>query len=150
MSRLALRLQYPDRQGLLSWLRAPDEPVGSRARIRQNRSAGAIPAPGEAEVWKIIDKAQEEWQKLATLQGELTGYHKPKLTPEQKAAIEKGEEQISRKAQPALQRLKEIEVARWQNAWIPVALRLTDEDLSDAQLAAIDQSSTSTRGRARR
>ena len=95
--------------------------------------------PAEAEVWKIIDKAQEEWQKLATLQGELTGYHKPKLTPEQKAAIEKGEEQISRKAQPALQRLKEIEVARWQNAWIPVALRLTDEDLSDAQLAAIDQ-----------
>ena len=95
--------------------------------------------PVEAEVWKVIDKAQAEWQKLATLQGDLTGYHKPKMTPEQKAAIEKGEEQISRKAQPALQRLKEIEVARWQNGWIPVALRLADEDLSDAQLAKIDQ-----------
>ncbi len=68
--------------------------------------------PAEAEVWKIIDKAQNEWQKLAKLEGDLTGYHKPKLTPEQKAAIEKGEEQISRKAQGALQRLKEIEVAR--------------------------------------
>ena len=95
--------------------------------------------PVEAEVWKVIDKAQGEWKKLATLQGDLTGYHKPKMTPEQKAAIEKGEEQISRKAQPALQRLKEIEVARWQNGWIPVALRLADEDLSDAQLAKIDQ-----------
>ena len=95
--------------------------------------------PAEAEVWKVIDKAQREWQKLATLEGDLTGYHKPKLTPEQRAAIEKGEEQISRKAQPALQRLKEIEVARWQNAWIPVALRLADENLNDAQLAAIDR-----------
>ena len=93
----------------------------------------------EAEVWKIIGKVQEEWQKLATLQGDLTGYHKPKMTPEQKAAIEKGEEQISRKAQPALQRLKQIEVARWQNGWIPVALRLADENLTDAQLAAIEQ-----------
>ncbi len=93
----------------------------------------------EAEVWKVIDKAQEEWQKLATLQGDLTGYHKPKMTEAQKAAIEKGEEQISRKAQPALQRLKEIEVALWQNGWIPVALRLADEDLGDAQLAKIDQ-----------
>ena len=95
--------------------------------------------PAEAEVWKVIDKVQGEWLKLATLEGDLTGYHKPKLTPEQKAAIEKGEKQISRKAQPALQRLKEIEVARWQNAWIPVALSLADENLSDAQLAAIDQ-----------
>ncbi len=93
----------------------------------------------EVEVWRVIDKVQEEWQKLATLQGDLTGYHKPKMTPEQKAAIEKGEEQISRKAQPALQRLKEIEVARWQNSWIPVALCLADEDLGDAQLATIDQ-----------
>ena len=95
--------------------------------------------PAKAEVWRVIDKAQDEWQKLATLAGDLTGYHKPKLTPEQKAAIEKGEEQISRKAQAALQRLKEIEVARWQNGWIPVALRLADDNLSDAQLAAIDQ-----------
>ena len=95
--------------------------------------------PAEAEAWKVIDKAQDEWQKLATLEGDLTGYHKPKMTPEQKAAIEKGEEHISRKAQAALQRLKEIEVARWQNGWIPVALRLADENLSDAQLAAIDQ-----------
>ena len=95
--------------------------------------------PAEAEVRKIIDKVQNEWQKLATLEGDLTGYHKPKLTPEQKAAIERGEKQISRKAQPALQRLKEIEVARWQNGWIPVALLLEDESLSDAQLAAIDR-----------
>ncbi len=95
--------------------------------------------PAEAEVWRVIDKAQDEWQKLATLAGDLTGYHKPKLTPEQKAAIEKGEEQISRKAQAALQRLKEIEVAHWQNGWIPAALSLADENLSDAQLAAIDQ-----------
>lgn len=93
----------------------------------------------EAEVWRVIDKTQAEWQKLATLQGDLTGYHKPKLTPEQRVAIEKGEEKISRKAQAALQRLKEIEVARWQNGWIPAALRLADENLSDAQLAAIDQ-----------
>ena len=95
--------------------------------------------PAEAEVWKIIDKAQNEWQKLATLEGDLTGYHKPKLTPEQKAAIERGEKQISRKAQPALQRLKEIEVARWQNAWIPVALLLADDNLDDTQLAVIDR-----------
>ena len=93
----------------------------------------------EAEAWKAIDKAQREWQKLATLEGDLTGYHKPKMTPEQKAAIAKAEGQISRKAQPALQRLKKIEVARWQNGWIPVALRLADENLSDAQLAAIDK-----------
>ena len=95
--------------------------------------------PAEAEAWKVIDKARDEWQKLATLEGDLTGYHKPKLTPEQKAAIERGEAQISRKAQAALKRLKEIEVARWQNRWIPVALRLADESLSDAQLAAIDR-----------
>ncbi len=102
-------------------------------------SKGPSLRSAEAEAWKAIDKAQEEWQKLATLQGDLTGYHKPKMTPEQKAAIEKGEGQISRKAQPALQRLKKIEVARWQNGWIPVALRLGDETLSDARLAAIDQ-----------
>ena len=95
--------------------------------------------PAEVEAWRVIDKTQDEWQKLATLQGDLTGYHKPKLTPEQKAAIEKGEEKISGKAQPALQHLKQIEVARWQNRWVPVALRLADENLSDAQLAAIDQ-----------
>ena len=95
--------------------------------------------PAETEVWKLIDTVQSEWQKLATLQGDLTGHHKPKMTPDQRAAIEKGEDQISRKAQRALQRLKEIEVARWQNGWIPVALRLSDESLSDAQLAAIDQ-----------
>ena len=45
--------------------------------------------PAEAEVWKVIDKAQDEWQKLATLQGDLTGYHKPKMTPEQRAALNK-------------------------------------------------------------
>ena len=95
--------------------------------------------PVEAELWKVIDKAKTEWQKLATLEGDLTGYHKPKMPPEQKAAIEKAEEQISRKAQPALQRLKEIEVARWQNGWIPVAMRLADHDLGDAQLAKFDQ-----------
>ena len=71
------------------------------------------------------------------------GLYKPKMTPDQGAAIEKGEDQISRKAQPALQRLNGIEVARWQNGWIPVALRLADESLSDAQLAA---SSIATRG----
>jgi len=95
--------------------------------------------PAEVEVWKIIDGVQKEWQKLATLEGDLTGFHKPKMTPEQKAAIEQGEDQISRKAQPALQRLKEIEVARWQNGWVPVALRLSDESLNDAQLAAIEE-----------
>ncbi len=95
--------------------------------------------PAEVEVWKIIDQVQKEWQKLATLEGDLTGFHKPKMTPEQKAAIEKGEDQISRKAQPALQRLKEIEVARWQNGWVPVALGLADESLNDAQLAAIEE-----------
>ena len=95
--------------------------------------------PAEAQVWKLINKVQREWQKLATLEGDLTGYHKPKMTPEQRAAIEKGGERISQKAQPALQRLKEIEVARWQNGWIPVALRLADENLTDTQLAAIDQ-----------
>ena len=72
--------------------------------------------PAEAEAWQVIDRARDEWQKLATLEGDLTGYHKPKLTPEQKAAIERGEAQISRKAQAALKRLKEIEVARWQTA----------------------------------
>ncbi len=102
-------------------------------------SRGPSLRPAEVEVWRIIDKSRDEWQKLVTLEGELTGYHKPKMTPEQKAAIEKAEEQISRKAQPALQRLKEIEVARWQNAWSPVALRLANESLSDAQLAEIDQ-----------
>jgi hypothetical protein len=56
---------------------------------------------------------QSEWQKLATLRRDLTGYHKPKMTPDQRAAIAKGEDQISRKAQPALQRLNGIEVARW-------------------------------------
>ncbi len=93
----------------------------------------------EAEVWKVLNNVQKEWQKLATLQGDLTGYHKPKMTPEQKAGLAKGEDHISRKAQPALQRLKQIGVARWQNGWIPVALRLADETLSDAQLAAIEQ-----------
>jgi hypothetical protein len=105
-------------------------------RIRQR---GPSLRPAEAEAWKIIDKAQKEWQKLETLEGDLTGYHKPKMTPEQKAAIHKAEEQISRKAQPALQRLKEIEVARWQNGWSPVALQLADENLNDAQLAEVEQ-----------
>lgn len=95
--------------------------------------------PVEAELWKVIDKAKAEWQKLATLEGDLTGYHKPKMPPEQRAAIEKGKQQITRKVQPALKRLKEIEVARWQNGWIPVALRLAHEDHSDAQLARIEQ-----------
>ncbi len=93
----------------------------------------------EAEVWKILDKAQKEWQKLADLEGELTGYHKPKMTPEQRAAIEKGEGLIGRRIQPSLRRLKEIEVARWQNGWIAVALRLEDENLKDRQLAAIEE-----------
>jgi len=107
-------------------------------RLRIGRRQPSLHA-SEVEVWRLLDKVQKEWQKLANLQGDLTGYHKPKMTPEQKEAIAKGEEQISRKAQPTLQRLKQIEVARWQNVWIPVALRLTDENLTDAQLAAIEQ-----------
>ncbi len=61
------------------------------------------------------------------------------MPPEQKAAIAKGKAQITRKVQPALQQLKEIEVARWQNGWTPVALRLASGDHSDAELAKIDQ-----------
>ena len=95
--------------------------------------------PLEVEIWKVINKANDEWQKLATLEGDLTGYHKPKMPPEQKAAIEKGKSKIRRKVQPALQQLKEVEVARWQNGWTPVALELAERAHTDAELAKIDQ-----------
>ena len=95
--------------------------------------------PLEADLWKVIDRARSEWQKLATLESDLTGHHKPKMPPEQKAAIEKGKAKITRKVQPALQQLKEIEVARWQNGWTPVALELAERKRSDAELAKIDQ-----------
>ena len=95
--------------------------------------------PLEVEIWKVINKANDEWQKLATLEGDLTGYHEPKMPPKQKAAIEKGKSKIRRKVQPALQQLKEVEVARWQNGWTPVALELAERAHSDAELAKIDQ-----------
>ena len=93
---------------------------------------------------------REEWQKLATLQGDLTGDHKPKMTPEQKAAIEKGEEQISRKAQPALQRLKEIEVARWQNGWIRLPRVSQTRTSVTPNWRGSTRSSTAAQGLARR
>ena len=117
-------------------------PAGLWARVMVHlRLARKGPSlrPLEAELWRVIDKAKNEWQKLATLESDLTGFHKPKMPPEQKAAIDKGKAQITRKVQPALQQLKEIEVARWQNGWTPVALRLASGDHDDAQLAKIDQ-----------
>ncbi|MCH7565373.1 MAG: hypothetical protein IH968_16290 [Gemmatimonadetes bacterium] len=93
----------------------------------------------EREAWSTIDSARDELDKLTTLEGDLTGFHKPKLTPAQKEALQKGRAHIIRKAKPGLTRLKAIEAARWQNGWVPVVMRLADEGLNDPQLADIDQ-----------
>jgi hypothetical protein len=93
----------------------------------------------EREAWATIDSARDELAKLTTLEGDLTGFHKPKMSPAQKEALQKGRVHVARKAKPGLKRLKAIEAARWQNGWVPVVLRLADEGLDDAQLADIDQ-----------
>ncbi len=93
----------------------------------------------EFEAWSTINSVRDELQRLTTLERDLTGYHKPKMNPTQKEALQKGKAHITRKAKPGLQRLKSIEAARWQNGWVPVVMRLADEGLSDAQLAEIDQ-----------
>lgn len=73
------------------------------------------------------------------LEGDLTGFHKPKMSPAQKEALEKGRAHIARKAKPGLTRLKAIEAARWQNGWVPVVMRLAEEGLEDAALSDIDR-----------
>ena len=93
----------------------------------------------EREAWSSIDSVREELDKLVALEGDLTGFHKPKMSPGQKEALQKGRAHITRKAKPGLKRLKAIEAARWQNGWVPVVMRLADEGLNDAQLADIDQ-----------
>ena len=93
----------------------------------------------ELEAWSSINSVRDELQQLTTLEGDLTGYHKPKMNPTQKEALQKGKAHIARKAKPGLLRLKAIEAARWQNGWVPVVMRLADDGLSDAQLAEIDQ-----------
>ena len=93
----------------------------------------------EREAWATIDSARKELDKLTTLEGDLTGFHKPKMSPAQKEAMQKGRAHITRKAKPGLMRLKAIEAARWQNGWVPVVMRLADDGLDDRQLANIDQ-----------
>ena len=93
----------------------------------------------EREAWSTINSARDELEKLTTLEGDLTGFHKPKMSPTQKEALQKGRAHIARKAKPGLARLKAIEAARWQNGWVPVVMRLADEGLDDAQLADIDK-----------
>ena len=93
----------------------------------------------ELDAWSTINSVRDELQQLTTLEGDLTGYHKPKMNPAQKEALQKGKAHITRKAKPGLERLKAIEAARWQNGWVPVVMRLADDGLSDAQLAEIDQ-----------
>lgn len=73
------------------------------------------------------------------LEGDLTGFHKPKMSPAQKEALEKGRAHIARKAKPGLTRLRAIEAARWQNGWVPVVMRLAEEGLEDAALSDIDR-----------
>jgi hypothetical protein len=67
----------------------------------------------EREAWAIIDGARGELDKLTKLEGDLTGFHKPKMTPAQKEALQKGRAHITRKAKPGLMKLKAIEAARW-------------------------------------
>jgi hypothetical protein len=93
----------------------------------------------EREAWKVIDAARDEMQKLVDLEGDLTGFHKPKMTDQQKEALGRAKAHIARKAFPGLERLKAIEAARWQNGWVPVVMRLADERFSDKQLAEIDE-----------
>ncbi len=93
----------------------------------------------ELAAWSTINSARDELEKLTTLEGDLTGYHKPKMNPTQKEALQKGKAHITRKAKPGLLRLKAIEAARWQNGWVPVVMRLAAEGLSDVELAEIDQ-----------
>jgi hypothetical protein len=93
----------------------------------------------EREAWAVIDAARDEFAKLAAVEGDLTGRHKPKLTDAQRAALQKGKSLVARKAKPGLARLKEIEVARWQNGWAPTVLRLSDEGLSDKVMSKIDK-----------
>lgn len=93
----------------------------------------------EREAWTIIDSARAELDKLTKLEGDLTGFHKPKMTPAQKEALQKGRAHITRKAKPGLMKLKAIEAARWQNGWVPVVMRLAEDGLDDPQLADIDQ-----------
>ncbi len=93
----------------------------------------------EREAWNIINSARAELDKLTKLEGDLTGFHKPKMTPAQKEALQKGRAHITRKAKPGLMKLKAIEAARWQNGWVPVVMRLAEDGLDDPQLADIDQ-----------
>ena len=93
----------------------------------------------EREAWSTIDSARQELDKLTALEGDLTGFHKPKMSPAKKKALQKGRAHITRKAKPGLKKLKAIEAARWQNGWVPVVMRLADEGLDDPQLADIDQ-----------
>ncbi len=114
---------------LFAWLLALVRPGARHPNLRA----------AEAEAWSVIDSAREEFDKLVALEGDLTARHKPKMTEAQQEAIRKAREHIIRKAKPGLKRLKAIEVARWQNGWIPIVMKLADERMSDAHLADIDE-----------
>ncbi|MGY8799268.1 MAG: hypothetical protein ACKVG4_10865 [Longimicrobiales bacterium] len=53
------------------------------------RLAGRHPNLREAEreAWGVINSARDELAKIAEVEGDLTGRHKPKLTDAQKAAL---------------------------------------------------------------
>lgn len=54
----------------------------------------------------MINSARDELAKIAAVEGDLTGRHKPKLTDAQKAALlYKGKTFLARKAKPGLARL---------------------------------------------
>lgn len=93
----------------------------------------------EKEAWEVINAANDEMKKLVDLEGDLTGFHKPKMSDKQKDALATAKSHIAKKAFPGLKRLKAIEAARWQNAWLPVVMRLADERMSDKELAKIDE-----------
>ena len=93
----------------------------------------------EQGAWSVINAARDEYSKLTAVEGDLRARHKPPLTDAQKDALHKGKMLLIRKAKPGLARLKAIEVARWQNGWAPIVLRLSDESLSDETLSRIDE-----------
>ena len=115
-----------------SWVARVLTHLGARQRQPNLRQA-------EAEAWAVVKGANAELTRILSLEDELTGYHKPKMSPQQREAIDRAKAHIVEKAKPGLRQLKAIEVARWQNGWLPVVLKLSDERLTDAQLASIDQ-----------
>ena len=139
MPHVAVQLQDTRRQGPLPRLRQARGSRTSNRHAPEARTEAPNLGQAEREAWATINAARDELEKITVLEGDLTGFHKPKMSPAQKEALEKGRAHIARKAKPGLTRLRAIEAARWQNGWVPVVMRLAEEGLEDAAQSDIDR-----------